>query len=150
MPMPRNLHYNPVAQRWESKGRDELVKAHIGESGLGANDLTIGTLATIQNIIVGSGSRQTFILGFTGTNAAITSIGTGAIAQGTITNATGIAVGDKVFGVPKADRSAGHVGFAGFHVPTTNTLNVWVQNSKPDSAGSFPATGWDIITFRTV
>ena len=49
----------------------------------------------------------------------------------------------------KANRSAGHVGVAGFYVPTNNVLNVFLQNSKPDSAGSFPATGWDIVALRS-
>ena len=132
MPKPRNLHWNPISQRWESAGRDGVVKAFINETGLGAPN----------------------IFGFIGSNAAITAVGTLAIAVGTISiagtvNASGVAMGDKIFGVPKADRSGGHVGVVGFYVPTTNTLNVWLQNSKADSAGSFPATGWDVIAFRS-
>ena len=139
MTKPRNWYWNPISQKWEQKGRDGLVKAWSNEGGLGATKLKVGD----------SGSQVSQVLGFTGTNAAITAVGSGAIAVGTITNAMGIAAGDKIFGAMKADRSAGHVGVAGFYVPINNVLNVFLQNSKPDSAGSFPATGWDTVALRS-
>jgi len=85
---------------------------------------------------------------FVGTSAGITAVGSAAVAVGTVTNATGLAVGDIVFGNPKV-ALAGHVGAVGFHVPTNDTLNVYIANIKPDSAGSIPAEGWDIFAIRT-
>jgi len=47
MAKPRNLHWNPVAQRFESAGRDGTVKAYIGEGGLGAKTITAETTLTM-------------------------------------------------------------------------------------------------------
>ena len=149
MGKPRNWRWNANTQRWENVGRGDAVKAYVDDTYLGADQFKAGTLATIEAATIGSGTQLDFILGFTGSSALLTAIGTGAIAVGTITNATGLAVGDKVFGTPKTNFAGGHVGPAGFFVPTANVLNVFLQNSKPDSAGSFPAVGWDIVAVRT-
>jgi len=119
----------------------------VGGSGTLQN-VGVGTLATLQSLKLGGGSTLGAAYKLTGTCAGIAAIGSGAIAVGTITGMTGVAVGDAVMGAPKADVSAGHVGIGGFFVPTTNVVNVWLQNSKPDSAGSFPATGFDIFAVR--
>ena len=53
MARPRNLHWNAIARRWEAAGIDGLIKAHIGEGGLGANQVTVSTLADIRGLAVG-------------------------------------------------------------------------------------------------
>lgn len=148
MAKPRELRWNSTAQRWESAGRDGLVKAYQDETGWGANQLTVGTLATLQAARVGSGPQINFMLGFIGSSASITSVAVGEITIGTITNATGLAVGDKVFGNPKAATlQTGRLGIAAFYVPTTNVLNVHIANLGT-VAGSLPAVGWDMFAVR--
>ncbi len=148
MTKPRNLHWNDIAQRWEASGRDGIVSAYIDGNGLGGDNVAVGTALTAAGLTMGGGTKLTYMLSFTGTSAAITSVGSGAIAVGTITNATGIAVGDKVFGNARGSTSDSHVAFAGFRIPTANVLNVLLSNSKPDSAGSYVAVGWDIVAIR--
>ena len=149
MPKPRNLRWNSTAQRFEAAGRDGLGKAYIGESGLGATDVVAGTLATLAGMKVGGGVNSTFIQKYTGTLAG-GSIGTASILRQTLTGSHTCVIGDLVFGNFKADRSSTHVGVGGFMVPTTNTIDVWLQNTKPDSAGSLPATGVDAYVIRGV
>ena len=149
MPKPRNWSWNPTAQRWEQKGRDGLLKAYSDETGLGGNRLNIGTQADIQRLLVGSGSNINFMLGFTGTSALLTAIGVEDITVGTITNATGIAAGDKIFGVPKElTMNTSKAAIAAFYVPTNNVLNVHIANIGT-MAGSLPALGWDIMAMRS-
>ena len=148
MPKPRNLHWSQVNSRWEADGRDGNTKGYIGEGGIGGNNVTVATLADITGALkIGAGAETSFIEKYTGTLAG-GSIGTASILRQTITGSHACAIGDLVFGNLKTDRSAGHVGIGGFMVPTTNTVDVWLQNSKPDSAGSLPATGVDVYILR--
>ena len=82
-----------------------------------------------------------------GTLAGIAAIGSAAVAVGTVTGMTGLVTGDRVF-VTKKTAFAGNVGFVGAIVPSTNTLNIWVANTKPDSAGSIPSCGVDVVYLR--
>ena len=149
MPRPRNWFWNASARRWEQKGLDGLVKAYSDETGMGSNRITVGTQATIQRAVIGAGSNLDYLLGFTGTSAAITSVTAAGVTVGTITNATGLAVADKVFGVPKSTGlSSANIGIGAFYVPTTNTLNVHFVNPAA-GAGSLAAVGWDIIAVRS-
>lgn len=143
MAKPQEWQWNPQSRRFESKGQDGLVKGYVNATGLGADQLTAGTLATIQATKIGGGAQINKVHKFVGTNLALTAVGTGAVAIATMLGAV-CAVGDSVFASPKADVSARHVGLAGLRVPTTNVINMLLQNSKPDSAGSYPGTGWDV------
>lgn len=129
-----------------------------------AVNLTVGTLGTIRavtvagtgsigivdigtSVKVAAGTAVTLINKFVGTLAAIAAVGTMATAVGTVTGFTG-AVGDFVFGVPKA-AIAGNIGVIGFRVPTTNCLNAYLVNPQVDSAGSLAAAvGFDLFQIR--
>ena len=153
MAKPLEFHWNPQSARFESKGRDGLIKAYVSESGLGADNAAVGSTATIRTgaiarLAVGGGETLTKVHKFVGTSLALAAVGTGIIAVGTILGAV-CAVGDSVFGVPKTDRSAGGIGIAGFRVPTTNVINILVQNSIQDSAGSYPGAGFDMTVFSS-
>ena len=95
----------------------------------------------------GGGTAFTKEAKLTGTIGAMTSVGTAATAVGTVTGMTGLAIGDVVTIMPKA-AIGGLLGIGGAYVPTTNTLNVWITNPSPDSAGSLIATGFDVIYKR--
>ena len=133
MPKPRNLKWNSTAQRWESVGRDGLVKVFIDETGLG----------------IGGNPAIGYFRKFVGSNAALASVVAygGAVAIGTITNATGLAVGDFVRGIRKNTNLQTVPLSVGFYVPTTDTLNIQVGNFGT-IAGSLPAGGWDIVAIR--
>lgn len=159
MAKPRNWFWNPTAQRWENAGRSGNVTTYINDSGIGVNGvatvsktLNVASLSTLQAVKVGDGQQVDYIRKATGTIAEISAIGTGAIAIGTITGiaSLGVAVGDVVFGNLKADRSGGHVGLAGIYVADVNLIKVFLQNSMPNSAGSFPHTGIDIAVIDGV
>ena len=134
MPKPRNLSWNSVAQRWESVGRDGLVKVYIDETGLGVGQ---------------GGTSLGYFRKFVGSNAALASVVAygGAVAIGTITNTTGLQVGDAIFGVRKNTNLQTVPLNVKFYVPTTDTLNIHVGNFGT-IAGSLPAGGWDIVAIR--
>lgn len=92
-----------------------------------------------------TGDKISKMYTFTGTSAALSTVASGVITTGTITNATGLAIGDKVFGVPKTLFDT--IQVVGMHIPTTNTLNV---NLVPvgDTGGSLIATAWDVVAIR--
>ncbi len=116
-------------------------------------DLNVGTLATADALRVGSGASVAFIHSFIGSSALITGLGTLIHAVATIAIAAGadLAVGDRVFGNPKAGAGLGpRISVGPFRVPSINTLNVDIANLDPDSAGSFPAVGWDLTVMRSV
>jgi len=110
-------------------------------------NLNVGTLATLQAANIGAGDTLSKIGFLSGTLGGIAAVGTSAIAVGTVTGMTGLAVGDKVFGLPKS-ALAGNIGIAGFHVPTTNVLNAYVINPDPVTAGSLPSVGLDVLYIR--
>jgi|SRR3990167_224065 len=146
-----NLWFNSRDNRWEVRDKYGDAIAYFYSGGIVAPgktgtlaDLNIGTLATLRTAAIGGGTTITKIVKFSGTLTGITSVGTTAVAVGTVTGAT-VAVGDTVFGVPKADRSAGHVILGEFYVPTTNVVNVMLMNPRVDSAGSYPSTGVDMV-----
>ena len=119
------IYYNGRASRWEVLGKGGILKEAFDDA---------------DNAII----RK---IKFVGTVGGIAAVGTLAMAIGTITGATGLLPGDVIFGVPKA-ALGGNVGLGGFHVPTNNTLNVYIQNVSGLSAGSLPATGFDIAALR--
>ena len=160
---PHNWFWNSVASRWELRGiaKGEPI-AYANDLGLGVpqnlqvgqvatigRTLNVGTLAVIQQIRVGVGATLAWIEKVIGTTPAVSAIGSGAVTTVTLTNfaSLGIAVGDKVFCNPK-QALAGHIAFGGAHIPTTNVINIYLGNTKPDSAGSAPAIGWDALLIR--
>jgi hypothetical protein len=92
-----------------------------------------------------SNNLITNIYGFVGSNLAIASIGL-KLAVATITGATGLKPGDKVFGTPKV-APVGNVTDTWF-VPTNNTLVAYFSE-KSGAAGSLVAQGWDILAVRS-
>ena len=119
-------------------------------------DLHVGTQATIRNLDINQilkvgddGTDIAKILLLIGTLPAIAAVGSGATAVATITGvaSAGIAVGDRVTGQPLA-AFAGHLGLGGFFVPTTNVVNAYIQNTKPDSAGSLIPKGIALTVIR--
>jgi len=152
---PKNWFWNPNSKRWELRGKTKGEPgAFVDEIGLGSNKgirtSATASLAAIDSpsVVVGDGGALTLINKLTGTLGAIAAVGSGATAVGTITGMTGVAIGDVIFGTPKA-ALAGNIGLGGFYVPTTNVVNAYVQNTKPDSAGSLISVGIDILQIRT-
>lgn len=154
---PKNMYWNPVRKRWEVKGIAKgNVPLFVDDSGLGSDvgirTAQVASITTLHNTRarIGDGGTISLIKKFTGTLPAITGIGSGATAVNTLSNvaSAGIAVGDLVFGNVKA-ALGGHTGLGGFFVPTTNVVNAYIQNTKPDSAGSFVAVGADILVLRS-
>lgn len=136
---------------FRAKGANEAIVEFDGAGellrGTGTMpDLSVGTKATLGGLDVGvTGDTVTHMYTFTGTSGALSTVASGVITTGTITGGTGLAAGDKVFGVPKTLLDT--IQFSGFHVPTTNTLNI---NLLPvgDTGGSLIATAWDIVAIR--
>lgn len=163
---PRNWFFNTTSRRWELRGTkigDPLMA--VGDDGLTINapytitsaNITTGSIASatiaqgnIAQFQVGGGGTLSYIKKFVGTLTGIAAVGTAAVAVGTMTGigSAGIAVGDLVLVVPKV-ALAGHIGFVGAYVPSINTINVLVANTKPDSAGSFVAVGVDALIIRS-
>jgi len=94
-----------------------------------------------------TGAKIAKIYAFVGSSAAIAAIGTCKTATGTIIGATGLAVGDKIFGNRREAMAAG-VAVAGFLVATTNCLNFFVVNTEPNTAGSLTVSTWGIVAVR--
>ena len=104
--------------------------------------------STVLEIPDGNTSVQRFI-GFVGSSALITAVGVADEVTGTITNATGLAVGDKVFGNPRpVIAAAAKIALSYFNVPTANVLNFKAVNIGT-MAGSLAASGWDIFAIRS-
>ena len=150
--------FNSREDRWEIRGNDGKQIAYFPPDGLVVPEgktgtisaLDVGSLADLQGVKIGGEDTITWFNKHIGTLTGIAAIGSGGVALGTITGVASLAVaaGDVVFGCPKADRSAGHVNLQGFYVPTTNVINAYLQNSKSDSAGSYPSTGIDLFIVR--
>ena len=126
-----NLYWNSQLHRWEARGKSGGLKWSAGDEGMR----------------LGEGTAFTKMGKLSGTVLPLTSVGTGAAAISTISNMTGLVQGDMVFVTPKA-AIAGHLGLAFGYVPSNNLCNVYIQNSKPDSAGSFVAVGADVVYIR--
>lgn len=118
--------------KWRIVGKGEEI-ASFGDDGI-----EIGR----------TGQKIAKIYSFIGSASAIAAIGTQTSSVGTITNATGLIIGDKVFGNCLSALPIGLV-VGGFFVATTNCLNFTVTNSLPNTAGSLPSYGWNILATRT-
>lgn len=134
-----SLFYNSRTQRWEVIGKDRKVKASFGDDGVAKFESGVE--------VDPDSATVTRLLSFVGSSAALSAVGTATTAIATITAATGVAVGDKVFGNPRV-ALGGDLGLGGFHVPTTNVINALITNPSPDGGGSLPARGWDITVVR--
>lgn len=157
-----NVGSTATIQALTTAGLSTLTSALITTGT--ATNVNVGTLATIRSfsttgvgsigdaqiagLTVGaSGTKLLNLLKFTGTIAGIAAIGSGAVAVGTVTGMT-VTTGDSIFVTPKVTLT-GHVGIVGALCPSTNTVNVFIANHKPDSAGSLPDTGVDVWVFRS-
>ena len=117
-----NINYNAVSNRWEIMGKGGKLRMAVDDAQTPPVD----------------------VHSFIGSSAALANTGSLGIC-GTITNATGLKVGDKVFANPKVALSSTFL--AGFHIPTTNCLNFYAIN--PAGVGSLAAMGWDVFAVRT-
>ena len=144
MARPR-IKYNPRSQQWELRGKGGAIKATFQDDG--DNQL-------LGNLEVGlTSDKMSKLYGFVATLSAAVAVASGALGVGTLQSSTGsgvgcseLAVGDMVFGVPKV--SLATVGLAGFRVPTTSTLNVYLHTIGEDAGGSLAACGFDMVAFR--
>lgn len=147
MPGRPRIKYNSLSNQWELRGKGGAIKATFQDDG--DNQL-------LGNIEVGaSGDKITKMFAFVATLAAAVAIGSGVVALGTLQSATGsgvgcadLAVGDMVFGQPKANLTTPNVNITGFNVPTTSTLNVFMQGAGVNGVGSLIATGFNIWAVR--
>ena len=129
----QNWYYNPANGKWELRGKTGVVLARVSESGVGFG---------------ADGQELTRIIFLTGTTP-LANVGTQAQLVATITNMTGVAVGDFVMATPKAALVADVVqAFA--RVATTDTVHVGLQSVDSTGVGSQPAVGWDVVAFRKV
>ena len=140
------LRYNSITQRWEVVGKGGQLLASFGDNNLTKlNQLEVGA----------TGDTFTKAYKFVATLSAAVAIASGAaLGVGTLQSTTGsgvgcseLAIADFVMGNPKTALSS--VVIAGFHVPTTNTLNVYVvPREGGQNAGSLAAIGFDCVAFR--
>jgi hypothetical protein len=175
---PQPWFYNGAAGRWELRGRQKGEPVAWADENqfyvrgtLAYDALSVGTQATIRDVVIANtgsianltttngllnntklgatGGTISVLLGLTGTLPGITGIGSGGVAVATMTGvaSAGVAAGDIIFGVPKA-ALGGHTGIVGWHVPTTNVINAYIANTKPDSEGSFVPVGVDVAALR--
>ena len=151
-----NFWYNSRDRRWELRRRDGTCIAFWSDDGYSRDEQgrVVAGVATLQTGQVGTlriaaGDNVSRLFSAIGTSPAVAAIGSASTVVATLTGmgSIGAAVGDKVFGNPK-QALAGHIAFGGLHIPTTNVLNVYLANTKPDSAGSAPAIGWDVVIYR--
>ena len=132
-----NWFYDSKDRRWKLRGAAGETIAEFDDT----------SSKFPKGIVVAEGTEFTKLVKITGTLTGIAAIGSAAVAIGTVTGVTDVAVGDLIHVMPKA-ALAGHIGFVGAYVPTTNTVNIYVGNTKPDSAGSLPSVGVDLLQIR--
>ena len=144
-----SLKYNSINKRWEVKGKGGQTIASFGDDGTA----TTITAETTSLEVGATGDAFTKMYKFVATLTAAVAIGSGAIGIGTLASLTGsgvgcseLAINDFVMGVPKVNLAT--VGIAGFRVPTTNTLNIYLHTLGEDAGGSLAACGFDIVAFR--
>lgn len=141
-----SLKYNSINKRWEVRGKGGQLIASFGDDGNVKSPITLEVGETGQKV-----SR---IYGFVATLVNVLAVASGALGIGTLQSVTGsgvgcaeLAVGDMVFGVPKIAPDS--IVFGGFHIPTTNTLNVYAHTVGEDQGGSLaPGAGFDIVAIR--
>ena len=145
----KNWFWSSIRNAWLLTGKGGTEIAELGDAGLRL--ASTGTLPAINvgsTLTLGGGTGLNKIGVVTGTILPLTSIGSGATAISTISGMSGITTGDKVFISPIA-AIGGHTNLGVAFVPSTNTVNVWISNTKPDSAGSFVAVGADVLYVNT-
>ena len=138
-----NWYYSARENRWRITGK----------GGSNVAQFTDGGQARLPSLVISDTGEVTRLRGFVATLAAAISIASGnPIGVGTLQSATGsgvgcagLNVGDMIFGSPKTVLSTAVI--AGFHVPTTNTLNVYTSSRDPNG-GSLAVIGFDIGQLR--
>jgi hypothetical protein len=139
-----NLFYNKITNRWECRDRGGNKVFDVDGTSLNV----VGGITAGGALSAGGGTSITKMGVLTGTLLPITAVGTATTAIGTVSNMTGLAIGDKVFVTPKAAIGGGLV-VGNPVIPTTNTLNLTIQHSDPVNAGSLVAVGFDVTYMRT-
>ena len=130
-----NWYYDSARNRWVIRGKAGVEVVAFNDGG----ELQLAAGST----------RVQRLIGFVGSSAALAAVGLNTEATGTITNATGVQVGDKVFGNPRpVIAAAAKISLNYFNVPTNNVLNFVVSNYGT-VAGSLAATGWDVFAIRS-
>ena len=133
---PKNMYWNQVSKRWELKGKG------IGSPALWANDGGIG----VPGLTLGAG-RVSLIQKITGT-IPLTNVGTVASVTATLTGMTGVAIGDIVIPTVKSTGLVAGVSLDGAWVPTTNVVNIKLNNVSLSTGGSQSALGVDVLVIR--
>lgn len=132
--MPKaNSWFDGKANAWVFTGKGGAVAARIGGGGIETGD-------------GGTGIKK--IGKLSGTLLPLAAVGTALSAISTVSNMTGLAIGDVViFNVKQA--IGGNLNIGAAFIPTTNTLNVYITNTQTTTAGSLVAKGVDVIYYRT-
>ena len=132
-----NIYFDSANNRWVVRDKYGVDSLRIGING-------------VDLLRVGGGGTLGLITRLSGTIPGISAIGSGAVAVATITGqaSAGIAVGDLIFGMPRA-AIGGNTGIVAYIVPTTNLVNAHIANTKPDSAGSFVSVGVNLLQIRS-
>ena len=123
-----SMVYNSVTNRWEIRGKGGDLKFAI-------DDANSGPILKIFS--------------FVGSSPAIGSIGWNLGLVATISGATSLLRGDKVICDPRPPILANNnMAFSHFQVPSNAVLSFLVH-AIGTVGGSLPATGWDVLAFRT-
>ena len=137
--------YNSLTQRWEVIGKGGVIKASFGDDG----NIRIPTTLEVGD----TADKISKIYKFVATLSAAVAVPSGAVGVGTLQSLTGsgvgcaeLAVSDFVFGVPKVALSSVNLG--GFHIPTTNTLNIYLTGAGVNGVGSLAIMGFDCFAIR--
>lgn len=150
-----NFWYNARDKRWELRNRSGVVSAFWHDDGYAQDEggrvtKGIGTItdARIVRAMIGGGATLSMLTKNSGTLASV-AVGTGLNVLGTLTGmgSAAIAVGDLIFLNAKIP-SLGNVLFGGGYIPTTNVVNVFLNNLVLTDVGSIPHTGVDVYRVR--
>lgn len=137
-----NTYFDSKDRKYKIKGfAGEILAEVSGAAVKFTGDVTSGINTT--SLKAGSGTAITKMGVLTGTLLPLAAVGTGLAALSTISNMTGLAIGDKVSLTFKA-AVGGNLLIGNPHIPTTNTLCVYVLNPVQNSAGSLVAVGVDV------
>ena len=130
-----NWYYDSARNRWVIRGKAGVEVVAFNDGG------------EIQ--LAAGSTRVQRLIGFTGSSAAITAVAVSEQITGTITGASDLRIGDKIFGVSRpVIADAAKIAVNQFYVPSNGLLNVKVINVGT-AAGSLAARGWDIFAIRS-
>ncbi len=121
-----SLYYDDVLRKWVLSGGDDKSRLEIPDSVVGK--------------IVGFSV-------FVGTTPAVT-VGTLLTGVATMTNVSGVAVGDKIIANPKAALLTG-LGMVGARIDAADTVIIPFANPKATTVMTQAPVGWDVLVLKT-